>query len=471
MSADFELTLAEKNESVVLEMYHKAWRQGWALEALLDKAGPTGGQLAWVHKFWDGAPIPAVWNVGRQRGKTWGACVLAADFASRTKDAIIRYCGRTKDSAFAIVEPTMRQIIATMPPEMAPTKGRTEYEWHFPRTNATFVLFGTDAQSFSRGRGPRTHLQLFDEYAFFQELEEVENALMPSLQTTGGRVLYLSSPPSSMAHPATVRIQTAMLNGRCITDTFWNNPRVNHEEILNSECARLGLSREQLLKSTAFRREYLAELVGHDGAYFNSEWFAGKIIDELPSDMQWVRSWDTAATEASGSNNPDWTVGVKLGIQHLPSKERRVVIADVKRFRKGPGETEREMHLTAELDGQNVPIILEQEPGSAGKIMVHGNKTRVFFGHTVHAGRRTGNKASYWSQLATQAEVGNVLLLRGAWNDEFVRELCALPVGHDDQADAAAFGFSWLATHSSTERIQTEAVKPTAVSKMRSMGM
>jgi len=283
--------------------------------------------------------------------------------------------------------------------------------------------------------------------------------------------LYLSSPPESLAHPSTNRIQTAIASGRCVTDSFWSNPRVRHEEILNSECARLGLSREQLLKSTAFRREYLAELMGHDGAFFNGEWFAGKIIDAMPAGLATVRSWDTAATEDTGKNNPDWTVGVKLGVETLVDKSKRVVILDVKRFRKGPGETEREMKLTSELDGVDVPIILEQEPGSAGKIMVHGNKTRVFFGHTVHSMRKTGAKSSYWTQLATQAEAGNVYLVRGAWNEEFIRELCALPVGHDDQADAASQGLAWLAMHMRDEKIQSEAVKPTAVSKMRAMGM
>lgn len=242
-----------------------------------------------------------------------------------------------------------------------------------------------------------------------------------------------------------------------------DNPGLDVEEY-KASLSRLDIVTRQQLKDGNWDAVF-------SGNYFKAEWFAGKILDTAPTGIQWVRSWDTAATEENGKNNPDWTVGVKLGIETLVSKERRVIVADVKRFRKGPGETEREMKLTSELDGVEVPIVLEQEPGSAGKIMVHGNKTRVFFGHTVHSSRRTGNKASYWTQLATQAEAGNVFLVRGDWNTEFIRELCALPVGHDDQADAAAFGFSWLATHNRDEKLQDDATKPSALSKMRAIGM
>jgi predicted phage terminase large subunit-like protein len=454
---------------VVYHLTHKLWRSGRVAEVLLDEAGPTGGQLSWAKKFWEGPPRPAVWNIGRQRGKSYTAILMAVLLAILKSKSIIRYCAKTKESAAGIIGPTIGQIIETMPPELRPKK-HGEFEWIFPN-GSRVVVFGTDAQSFERGRGPTTDLLLLDEYAFYQDLEGVEAALLPSLQTTGGRVLYLSSPPTSMAHPAAQRIRTAQNTDRYVTDTFWSNPRINHEEIISAEAARLGMTREQLLSSVQFRREYLAELLSDSGVFFHGEWFAGRVLDEAPGGVSWVRSWDTAATEDSGSNNPDWTVGVKVGIQTQPDKSRRVIIADVKRFRKGPGETEKQMALTAQLDGVEVPIILEQEPGSAGKMVVHQNKTRVFFGHTVHSMRKTGAKPTYWSQLATQAEVGNLYLVKGDWNSAFINELLSIPTGHDDQADAASQGFAWLAARGVNEKIKTEAVAPNIQSKMRAIGM
>src|SRR5437868_15442318 len=47
------------------------------------------------------------------------------------------------------------------------------------------------------------------------------------------------------------------------------------------------------------------------GLYFKHEWCA--IVDEVPADLDIVRYWDLAATEKTERNDPDWTVGIKLG--------------------------------------------------------------------------------------------------------------------------------------------------------------
>ncbi len=260
------MTLAEAAER---EMVFELWRKGRASDWLLDE-----GQQAWRVAFW-GTPELAstVWNVGRQRGKTFAAVFMALEFGSMTEEIaaemgrpfvkrpIIRYCAKTKESAVGIVKPAWDFITSTMPPEMRPTQGRTDYEWVFPQTGATFVLFGTDAQSFTKGRGPRTDLQFLDECGFYQDLVSVESALLPSLQTTGGRALYLSTPAESVGHPYTQRIYAAMASGRYVHDTFWSNPRVNHEGVIEAERTRLGMTREVFLLCTYFRREYLAEIL------------------------------------------------------------------------------------------------------------------------------------------------------------------------------------------------------------------
>jgi len=47
------------------------------------------------------------------------------------------------------------------------------------------------------------------------------------------------------------------------------------------------------------------------GLYFKREWCA--VVDEVPADLDVVRYWDLAATEKTEFNDPDWTVGIKLG--------------------------------------------------------------------------------------------------------------------------------------------------------------
>lgn len=260
----------------------QTWREGRAHLWALDE-----GQQAWRAAFHDTAPLSStVWNIGRQRGKTYAAVFLALEMGATKHNAVIRYCAKTKDSAVAIVGPAWRALVATMPEEMRPQQGRNDFEWSFPKTGATFVLFGTDAQSFAKGRGPRTDAQFFDEAGFYQDLPAVESALLPSLQTTGGRALYLSTPAESVGHPYTARIYAALAAGRYQHDTFWSNPRVDHEAVIEAERTRLGMTREAFLASTYFRREYLAEIVTDESRAAFPAWTKER-ADVLVGD--WVR--------------------------------------------------------------------------------------------------------------------------------------------------------------------------------------
>lgn len=260
----------------------QSWREGWAHRWALDE-----GQQAWRTAFLGTAPLSStVWNVGRQRGKTFAAVFLALETCLRLRGGVVRYCAKTKDSAVGIVMPAWKVLTETMPEDMRPRQGRSDYEWTFPSTGATFVLFGTDAQSFTKGRGPRTDLQLLDECGFYQDLVSVESALLPSLQTTGGRALYLSTPAESVGHPYTARIYAALAAGRYQHGTFWDNPRVDHEAVIEAERTRLGMSRETFLASTYFRREYLAEIVTDESRAAMPSWsreLAQRVVGE------WVR--------------------------------------------------------------------------------------------------------------------------------------------------------------------------------------
>jgi hypothetical protein len=52
------------------------------------------------------------------------------------------------------------------------------------------------------------------------------------------------------------------------------------------------------------------------GLYFKREWCT--VVDEVPANLDIVRYWDLAATEKTEFNDPDWTVGIKLGRDHSP---------------------------------------------------------------------------------------------------------------------------------------------------------
>lgn len=175
--------------------------------------------------------------------------------------------------------------------------------------------------------------------------------------------------------------------------------------------------------------------VRQKGPLFQREWF--RIVDEPPAGIRWVRRWDLAATEVKPGKDPDWTAGAKVGW-----KDGVLYIADIVRKRARPMAIEQLIQQTAELDGKDVAIRMEQEPGSSGLNTIDNYARRVLVGYDFRGERSTGDKVSYARPLSAAAEAGNVVLVRGPWNKDFLDEVEPFPTPgvHDDQVDAVSKG-------------------------------
>jgi predicted phage terminase large subunit-like protein len=177
-----------------------------------------------------------------------------------------------------------------------------------------------------------------------------------------------------------------------------------------------------------------------EGGLFKRNWF--EIVDTLPEGVTWVRAWDFAGTKKAMKNDPDWTVGCKIGIHALSGV---VYIAHVLRDRCDPAGVQKMVKTTAEQDGKDVRIFIPQDPAQAGKFQLHIYTTQVVPGYSLHSEVMTERKTDRADPLAAQAKVGNVKLYRAIWNDTFLDEMTAFPSGaHDDQVDAAASGYTML---------------------------
>jgi predicted phage terminase large subunit-like protein len=111
-----------------------------------------------------------------------------------------------------------------------------------------------------------------------------------------------------------------------------------------------------------------------------------------------------------------------------------------------PGGVEKLVRMIAGRDGKDVPVLLQQDPGSAGKALVDTYRRQVLPGHAAYTSRPTGSKVQRADPLAAAVEAGNVFMVKGAWNEAFIDEARVFPAGaHDDQVDAVAEGFNWLA--------------------------
>lgn len=187
--------------------------------------------------------------------------------------------------------------------------------------------------------------------------------------------------------------------------------------------------------------------VVEEGNFFRREWF--KVFDAAPRGLTCLRFWDLAATEATGTKDPDYTVGVLLGL----TNDGTWWVLDVVRERLTPGAVEQLVLQTAKLDRERFgcqSIRMEQEPGSSGIAVIQRYAQQLLAGFDFRGIRNTGSKADRARLLSAQAEVGNVRLVSGGWNSALLDELCLFPTKgvHDDQVDAASGAFACLTAQS-----------------------
>lgn len=174
------------------------------------------------------------------------------------------------------------------------------------------------------------------------------------------------------------------------------------------------------------------------GGMFKVDHF--QIIDKVPNDaliIQTIRYWDNAGTEGAGK----FTSGLKMH-KYINGK---YIIADVKRGQWASEERERIKKETAQADGKNCIIYIEQEPGSGGKEQAQGT-IRNLAGFSIYADRPTGDKIFRADPFSVQVNNGNVMLLRGEWNHNLIEEYRSFPFGtYSDQIDSGAGAFNKLA--------------------------
>lgn len=264
-------------DELQLRVRQDSWRDGWAHEWALDE-----GQRKWVADLRALPPMSwAAWKVSRQRGKTFAALTWTLqDMALETFSGV--YLAQTQGNAASIVAGFLTSVGPTLPPEwdVRLVDGVLRFA-----SGSELGVFGTDNDQFRRRRGNAVRRVLLDEAAFYADLPAVEQVYVPQLQTTGGIGLYLSSPPLTPAHPFNERCRSAMAAGRYVHDTFWSNPRIDHEAVIRGEMERRGLTREQLLASTEFRREYLAEDVTEEERAVLPAW-------SMAAASELVREWE-----------------------------------------------------------------------------------------------------------------------------------------------------------------------------------
>jgi predicted phage terminase large subunit-like protein len=182
------------------------------------------------------------------------------------------------------------------------------------------------------------------------------------------------------------------------------------------------------------------------GLIFNRAWF--QLVDAAPAEGRDCRGWDKAGGEDQKS---DRSAGVRLRRVDLRDEQGKVTgtqfyITDALATRSLGPEREALIAQVASTDGRSVRIHLEQEPGSGGKDSARSTISRLA-GFHVTAEVATGPKTARWAPVGAQALAGNFFIVRGDWNEDFLRELHNADGSnktHDDYCDALERAFRAL---------------------------
>jgi predicted phage terminase large subunit-like protein len=224
---------------------------------------------------------------------------------------------------------------------------------------------------------------------------------------------------------------------RTTTKIGWTDPRTHDGELLDPiRFPPSVIDRDKrAMGSYAWAGQMQQRPSPRGGGMFKREWFP--VVAAAPAGCRWVRGWDLAAT---ASDSAAYTAGVLIG----RAMDGRFYIADARRIQGTAAEVERLIVNTATQDGEAVRGSIPQDPGQAGKAQSQ-YLIRQLAGYAYTATPESGDKETRALPLAAQAEAGNVMIVRGDWNGDFLDEMAGFPTARfKDQVDATTRAFAVL---------------------------
>ena len=177
------------------------------------------------------------------------------------------------------------------------------------------------------------------------------------------------------------------------------------------------MERKRLSTTSSWESLYQQTPIIAGGGIFPIEKFTYVNAIDRDQIKKSVRYVDKAGTEDGGAYTA-------MALMHL-MKDGTFVIEDMKRGQWSALEREKTLLRTVENDAValelNYSVYVEQAPGSGGKESAE-NSVRMLRGHRAFADKVTGNKELRAEPYAAQVQGGNIKLLVGGWNGDFLDE-------------------------------------------------
>lgn len=166
------------------------------------------------------------------------------------------------------------------------------------------------------------------------------------------------------------------------------------------------------------------------GGLFKRDKF--RLIDGEPAGLRSrVRFWDLAASERTSA---DYTAGCL----HGETPEGDEVVLDVRRFQSDWDALGDRIEAQALQDGPGVLIGIEQA-FMQSRIVKDLLLRPALRGYSIRGYQPDTDKFTRALPFAARVGADLVYVLNRAWTEDYLRELCAFPLGaHDDQVDGSS---------------------------------
>jgi phage terminase large subunit-like protein len=211
-------------------------------------------------------------------------------------------------------------------------------------------------------------------------------------------------------------------------------------------------------------QEVDGEFAAEGGKIGDRRWFDKTMRDEIPNPVaKRVRFWDLAATEKKQvKDDPDEAVGTLLSKRRDPDIKKDVFCIEhqVAGWWAWEGLLDA-IANTARHDGSDIPVVLEEEPGSGGKNQVAAVKTHFKqFPELQHhkvigqRARDVGDRvmaANHWFGSAAE---GLVEMVKGSWNEKTLSQIDGFTqLIHDDRVTSITGAFTYVNPFKSWARV------------------
>jgi len=241
-----EVKLQLTREQLIAEL----WKRGELRWLLYDHQKPVYDKIRQVLASDDEDMNSYVLDISRQYGKSFVMFLISVEECIRKAYTTIVYIGPLKSQVMEIVtENTFRVIFDTAPTDLIPKLDGSELVF---MNGSRVRLAGTDNKNYLNVRGGSAHQIILDEAGFMNDLDiGVLPSVMPMLKTTGGKILFASTPPEQLDHPYYDVLKDHEENNNISTFTIRDDKSVTDKQMK----AIIKSCRGE--ETTLFKREYL----------------------------------------------------------------------------------------------------------------------------------------------------------------------------------------------------------------------